>query len=318
MDYTTLGKTGLKVSVAGLGTGGNSRLGRKTGRSTEESVAIIHAAVDLGINFIDTAENYGTEPIVGEALKSIPRDSIVLATKTHMSDKDGMWSGEEVVRHLEGSLQRLGADYVDVFNLHGVKPDEYDHTMKEVVPALLREKEKGKLRHLGVTEAAASDPGHAMLNRATQDEVWEVCMVAFHMMCQNARTQVFPNTQKNGAGTLLMYAVRSIFSDPEYLVETLTALAENGDIPSELKTGEPLGFLIEEGGAKSIIDAAYRFVRHEPGVDVLLFGTGNLDHLKTNLNSILSPPLPEQTVQKLYALFGALEGIGLDLPIFKQ
>ena len=53
MDYTTLGKTGLKVSVAGLGTGGNSRLGRKTGRSTEESVEIIRAAVDLGINFID-------------------------------------------------------------------------------------------------------------------------------------------------------------------------------------------------------------------------------------------------------------------------
>ena len=318
MDYTTLGKTGLKVSVAGLGTGGNSRLGRKTGRSTEESVAIIHTAVDLGINFIDTAENYGTEPLVGEALKSIPRNRVIVATKSHISDKERLWSGKEVVQHLEASLQRLGTDYVDVFNLHGVKPLEYDHAMQEIVPILLREKEKGKFLHLGVTEAAASDAEHAMLHRAVQDEVWEVCMVAFHMMCQNARAQVFPFTQNGGAGTLLMYAVRSIFSDPSYLAETLEVLAKAGEIPTELAGGDPLSFLMEEGGAKSIIDAAYRFVRHEPGVNVLLFGTGNLDHLKSNLTSILSPPLPEQTVQRLYNLFGSLKGVGLDLPIFKQ
>ena len=117
---------------------------------------------------------------------------------------------------------------------------------------------------------------------------------------------------------LLMYAVRSIFSDPTYLAETLEALAKAGEIPTELTDGDPLSFLMEEGGAKNIIDAAYRFVRHEPGVDVLLFGTGNLDHLESNLTSILSPPLPEQTVQRLYNLFGSLKGVGLDLPIFKQ
>ena len=115
-----------------------------------------------------------------------------------------------------------------------------------------------------------------------------------------------------------MYAVRSIFSNPTYLAETLKALAEADKIPTELADGDPLSFIMEESGAKNIIDAAYRFVRHEPGVDVLLFGTGNLDHLKSNLTSILSPPLPEQTVQRLYNLFGSLKGVGLDLPIFKQ
>ena len=74
MDYTTLGRTGLEVSVAGLGTGGGSRLGMKTGKTQAQSVALIHAALDLGITLVDTAEQYGTEAIVGAALKTVPRD----------------------------------------------------------------------------------------------------------------------------------------------------------------------------------------------------------------------------------------------------
>jgi L-galactose dehydrogenase len=67
MQYTTLGKTGLKVSVAGLGCGGNSRIG--LGKLTEDqSIALVREAIDLGVNFLDTAENYETEPIVGKAI----------------------------------------------------------------------------------------------------------------------------------------------------------------------------------------------------------------------------------------------------------
>ena len=72
MEYTTLGKTGLKVSVAGLGCGGFSRLGLKAGKSEDEAARLIHQAVDLGINFIDTAPSYGTEGVVGKALKIDP------------------------------------------------------------------------------------------------------------------------------------------------------------------------------------------------------------------------------------------------------
>ncbi len=68
MDYTTLGRTGLRVSVAGLGCGGNSRLGKADGRSFAESVAVVRRALDLGVNFLDTAAAYGTEEIVGDAI----------------------------------------------------------------------------------------------------------------------------------------------------------------------------------------------------------------------------------------------------------
>ena len=74
MQYTTLGRTGLKVSVAGLGCGGSSRLGLEQGHSDAHAVGIIRAAVDMGVNLIDTARGYGTEHVVGLALKEIPRD----------------------------------------------------------------------------------------------------------------------------------------------------------------------------------------------------------------------------------------------------
>ena len=318
MEYTNLGKTGLKVSVAGIGTGGNSRLGIKTGRTTEQSIAIIHEAIDLGINFIDTAENYGSDQIVGEAIKSFSRDKIVLATKSTIRNSDGCLTADEVICRLNSSLKRLNTDYVDVLNLHGVKPEEYDYSLNELAPALLKEKEKGKIKHLGLTESATCDPHHTVIEKALEEDIWEVCMVAYHLMCQQARNTIFPLTQKNGVGTLLMYAVRSIFSDREYLKETLKILAAEGKIDPALALGEPLDFLMVEGGAKSIIDAAYRFVRHEPGVDVLLFGTGNIEHLRANLSSILSPPLPQPTVDKIYDLFGHLVGVGLDMPRFRS
>src|SRR5882757_8884321 len=76
MDYTTLGRTGLRVSVAGLGCGGFSRLGMSTGKSEAESVALVRLAIDSGITLIDTAANYGTEEIVGKAISVVPRESI--------------------------------------------------------------------------------------------------------------------------------------------------------------------------------------------------------------------------------------------------
>jgi len=79
------------------------------------------------------------------------------------------------------------------------------------------------------------------------------------------------------------------------------------------ETDDPLGFLIHEGGAANMTEAAYRFARHEPGADVVLFGTGDAAHLRTNVASLLKPPLPEADQAKLAVLFGHLaEGIGLD------
>ena len=94
--------------------------------------------------------------------------------------------------------------------------------------------------------------------------------------------------------------------------------AANGLVEKWLgETIDPLAFLIHEGGAGNITEAAYRFARHEPGVDVVLFGTGDAGHLRANIESILKPPLPQADREKLAALFGHLVGVGMDAPRLK-
>jgi aryl-alcohol dehydrogenase-like predicted oxidoreductase len=207
----------------------------------------------------------------------------------------------------------MGTDYVDVFNLHGVEIDEYDYAIGTLAPALLKEKEKGKIRHIGLTENPIVDFTNEALKRALRDPVWEVFMVGFHMMHQGARQNVFPQTQAKGIGTLLMFAVRSMFADPPRIVREMKALADKGLVEKWLgDSADPLGFLIHEGGAASLTEAAYRYARHEPGVDVVLFGTGDETHLRSNVAALLKPPLPEADREKLAKLFGHLTGIGLD------
>jgi len=315
MDYTTLGRTGLKVSVAGLGCGGNSRLGLSTGKTEAEAVALIRAAIDLGVNLIDTAAAYGTEDVVGQALHGVARDKVVVCTKVSRQAGEKQFSPEWVVQSLDNSLRTLGLEYVDVFQLHAVPPAAYEHSRDVIVPVLLKEREKGKFRHLGITETAPNDPDQDMLHRAARDPQWETAMIAFHMMHQVSRERVFPATRANGVGTLMMFAVRSIFARPEHLAGTMKELAASGQVLAELAdSDDPLGFLVHSGGASSVTDAAYRYVRHEPGVDVVLFGTGDQDHLRTNIASILASPLPEADRARLAALFGHLRGVGLDLP----
>jgi aryl-alcohol dehydrogenase-like predicted oxidoreductase len=287
-------------------------MGLRSGKSEEESARLILDGTELGINFIDTAPSYGTEGVVGQALKTLPRDQVVVATKAQINRK-GFATAAEVVASLDNSLRDMGTDYVDVFNLHGVELDEYDYALEKLAPALLEQKRKGKIRHIGITENPIVDFTNAMLKRAMRDPVWEVYMVGFHMMHQGARRNVLPVTRQKGIGTLLMFAVRSIFADPPRVAREMKDLAGKGLVEKWLgETDDPLGFLVHEGGASSMIEAAYRFARHEPGVDVTLFGTGDAGHLRKNVEALLKPPLPEADREKLGKLFGHLTGIGLD------
>jgi aryl-alcohol dehydrogenase-like predicted oxidoreductase len=315
MDYTTLGRTGLRVSVAGLGCGGFSRLGLGTGGDEAGAIAIIRQAAGLGVNLFDTAAAYGTEAVLGKAIKTLRRDEIVICTKAPFSWSSGRADPAGIVATLDNSLKQLDTDYIDVYQLHGMPPRNYAHALEELAPVLQRERDKGKIRFLGITETGPHDLPHDMLNRAARDGVWDVCMVAFSMMHQNARECVFPLTRKYKVGTLLMFAVRNIFSQPGRLQATLRELAAAGQVDAALADNpDPLGFLVHEGGASSVIDACYRYVRHEPGVDVVLFGTGSRAHLKTNIDSLLKPPLPETDHKKIGELFGHLVGVGLDAP----
>ena len=101
-----------------------------------------------------------------------------------------------------------------------------------------------------------------------------------------------------------MFAVRRALSRPEKLVAAVQELVDAGQLdPEEVDLANPLGFVLEESDAASIVDASYRFCRYEPGVDVVLSGTGNPDHLQANIDSLIRPPLPDELVGKLRHLF---------------
>jgi aryl-alcohol dehydrogenase-like predicted oxidoreductase len=307
MRKVVLGRTGLSATVMGLGGGGDSRLGRAGGENDGASVRLVRAALDQGINFIDTAEAYGTEGVIGEALSQVARDSVILSTKKKTYDEANL-SPRTVTESLEQSLRRLRTEYVDIYHLHGVRPAQYVELRERLLPTLQKLREQGKIRFLGITEAFAADPTHDMLVRALQDDLWDVVMVGFNLLNQSARDKIFPLTLARNVGTLIMFAVRRALSRPDRLRELLGDLAARGKIGRELvDTG--LDFLLHAEGARSLPDAAYRFVRDEPGAHVVLSGTGNVEHLLENVASLARPALPGRDRARLIELFRGVEDV---------
>jgi aryl-alcohol dehydrogenase-like predicted oxidoreductase len=309
MEYVTLGRTGLRVSVAGLGCGGHSRLGLGTGHDHRHARSIVDAAIDYGINFIDTARAYGTERVVGEAIRG-RRDQVVVSTKASPGFGDELLTAAGLRDSLEASLTRLDTDYLDVFHLHGVMPEQYAHCLDHLVPELQRQQQAGKIRFLGITERFASDTRHDLFLRALPDDVFDVVMVGHNLLNPSARRSVFPLTQQNRVGTLVMFAVRRALSSPAAARAVVDELIAAGAVDGTLVNREdPLDFVTAHPEVDSLIQAAYRFCRYEPGAHVILTGTGSADHLRANVNAILAPPLPVEIGARLAGLFGSVDSV---------
>jgi L-galactose dehydrogenase len=312
MERTTLGRTGLSVSIAGLGCGGHSRLGLSNGASRDQAVAVVHRALDLGINLIDTARAYGTEEVVGRALAG-RRDEVIVSTKAMPEVKGHLLSAEALRGSVEKSLKRLQTDHVDPFFVHGMGGQHLKHCRDVLAPELARMRHEGKIRFVAVSEAFARDTTHEALSTALDggDDWFDVAMVGFNLLNPSARGRLFAATQERGIGVLVMFAVRRALSNPEVCRAVVADLVAQGtvDLATVADGDDPLGYLVHPGGATSVVDAAYRFARHEPGCDVVLTGTGSVDHLDENVASITSGPLPQVDLGRLRAMFGAVDSV---------
>jgi len=190
MKTRKLGSSDLEVSEISLG----SWLTYGVGVEADKARACLDAAFEQGINFIDTANVYGrgaAEAFLGEALQGRSRDSYVLATKLFfpMSDSDRGLSRGQVEKQLDASLQRLGTDYVDLYQCHRY---DWDTPLEETMEALTRAVDSGKTRYIGFSEWPAeriqealnmsgvakfvsSQPQYSMLWREPEDEVIPLC-----------------------------------------------------------------------------------------------------------------------------------------------
>jgi aryl-alcohol dehydrogenase-like predicted oxidoreductase len=234
----------------------------------------------------------------------------VISTKAGLGRRGELVSAADMARYIDESLAKLQTDHIDVFLLHGVTLPQHEHAMTVIVPELRKQKAAGKVRFIAASEQFGGDTGHAWLQQALKDDAFDVLMVGFNLLNPSARERVFPQTIKQDVGTLIMFAVREALSRPEELKKVVAELIARGEVDADsVEADNPLGFLKDAPGAPSVVEAAYRFCRHEPGAHVILTGTGDPEHLKANVESILAPPLPPEILARLRAIFGRVDSV---------
>lgn len=308
IEQRVLGRTGLRVSVLGIGGGGNSRLGLSAGMSDDHAAGVVRAALEMGVTMVDTARVYGTESAVGRALQG-RRQSVTLSSKSPYLDEAGqLLSAEAFAANIDASLRALGVETIDIYFIHGLRLDFYAAARDRFVPVLRQAQASGKIRFVGVTEAFERDTRHEMLPMALQDELWDVMMVGYNLLNPSARERVLAVAQQKGVGTLGMFAVRRGLIDADLLRVLLRRLAEQGSIDPALAEAPDLPAALGLGGLEeSLSGAAYRFAAFAPGMDCVLSGTSSAEHLRENLAAAARGPLPLAALRRLDELFGAVD-----------
>lgn len=298
----------------GLGSGGASQLGLRKGHGEQHAIRLIQRTLDYGVNLLDTAYAYNNEAIVGKAIQGRDRSKIVISTKRLATFGDAFIAPDKLSRVIDKSLERLQTDYIDIFQMHGVELHQYDYVLQTLMPVLLSAKQAGKIRFIGITESFSKDMQHQALKRALADDVWDVMMVGFNLLNQTARKNVIEPARAQKIGILNMFAVRRALSSIRSLVPVLEDLMQTHRLTAtELTEAKALAsWLSSVSNSRSLTETAYRYCRHEPGIDSVLFGTSSFKHLDQNITSLLKPALDNASQAKINHCFRHIEDVSGD------
>jgi aryl-alcohol dehydrogenase-like predicted oxidoreductase len=298
MDYRSLGSTGVAVSPLCLGA---MMFGAWGNTDHDDSVRIIHRALDAGINFIDTADVYSrgeSETIVAKALAGGRRDDVVLATKVHgrMGDDPNQFGNSRrwIVKEVEASLKRLNTDWIDLYQIHRPEPDT---DIDETLGALSDLVHQGKVRYIGSSTFPASQIVEAQWVARERGRERFVCeQPPYSMLVRGVENDVLPTCRRYGMGVIPWGPLAGGWLSGRWRKGQEPPQSSRADripgrydlsIPGnqrKLEAAEALAQLAEEAGM-SLIHLGLAFVVNHPAVTAAIIGPRTMDHLESQLGA---------------------------------
>jgi aryl-alcohol dehydrogenase-like predicted oxidoreductase len=301
IEYRKLGATGVSVSPLCLGA---MMFGAWGNTDHDDSIRIIHRALDAGINFIDTADVYSrgeSEEIVGKALAGGRRDQVVLATKVHgkMHDEDPNQFGNSrrwIIEEVENSLRRLKTDHIDLYQIH--RP-ELDTDIDETLGALSDLVHAGKVRYIGSSTFPAHQIVEAQWVAEKRGRERFVCeQPPYSMLIRRIEADVLPVCERYGIGVIpwsplaggwLSGKYRKGGSSPgESRRAQMLPQRYDMSLPgnqAKLEAADALGALADESGI-SLIEMALAFVTTHPAVSAAIIGPRTSEQLESQLPAL--------------------------------
>jgi aryl-alcohol dehydrogenase-like predicted oxidoreductase len=296
MEQRILGRTGVSVSNLCLGA---MMFGEWGTKDHDESIRIIHRALDAGINFVDTADIYSageSEEIVGKALAGGRRDDVILATKSFMPMGDDPnrrgASRRWIVEEVENSLRRLGTDWIDLYQIHRPDPNtDIDETLGALTD-LIR---AGKVRYVGHSTFPASEIVEAQwVARDRGREPFRCEQPPYSILTREIEHDVLPTCQRYGMGVISYSPLaggwlsgRAEAAAP--MSPARKKLANRFDLSLEpnqrkLAAAEQLSGLADEAGM-TLIELAIGFVVRHPAITAAIIGPRTMEHLESQLSA---------------------------------
>ncbi|WP_030978205.1 aldo/keto reductase [Streptomyces sp. NRRL S-1824] len=297
-EYRNFGRTGVKVSPLCLGT---MMFGARGNTDHDDSIRIIHHALDSGINFVDTADVYSageSETIVGKALAGGRRDNVVLATKFHGSlggDPNEQGNSRRwIIREVENSLRRLGTDWIDLYQVHRPEPDtEFDETLGALSDLV----HQGKIRYIGTStfEPSAIVEGQWIAERRGRERVVAE-QPPYSLLARGIEREVLPVAQRYGLAVLSWSPLAGGWLTGRYrkgsgqpVSSRAERQAERFDIASpennaKLDAAEALARLAEDAGL-TLVQLALAFVLEHPAVTSAIIGPRTFEQLAGQLGA---------------------------------
>lgn len=306
MEYRTLGRTGLRVSDVGFGA---MTIGGEVFGATDdnESIKALHHALDVGMNFIDTADAYGhghSEELIAQVLKT-RRKEVVLATKggNQYMVRQGLrnFEPEYISGALERSLQRLQIDAIDLYQLHN--PSAEVMQRGEVFELLDRFKREGKIRFYGVSLETVAD-GIVALQTGKPDTL----QVVYNILHQDPEAELFPLAQAHNIGIIPRVPLeRGVlsgrFTNPSHFArdDFRGRMFSEKSLAPLTSALEKLGFLVT-GDVPNLAQAALRFVLSHPAVSSVIPGIRTPSQVDANA-AASGKRLPAEDLARLRELY---------------